>query len=164
MLAAHRATLQAAQQKVRAFGGGGGFGVYVLRSPLGGHVVERHIAPGQSVDGTVIGYQVADLAHLWIELSVFERDLASVHVEDEVDVRPLADLAVKIPGKVAHVGEVIDPVSRSTGVRIAVDNPKVHLRPGQSVEATITSGSVEREALLVPHEADEDEAELAPAE
>jgi cobalt-zinc-cadmium efflux system membrane fusion protein len=152
-LTTHRAALQAAQQRVKAYGGGGGFGVYVLRSPLAGHVVERNVSPGQSVDGTIVGYKVADLAHLWIELSVFERDLAAVHTADEVDVSPLADLAVKMPGKVAHVGEVIDPVSRSTGVRIAVDNPKVHLRPGQSVQATITGGSVEREAMLIPHSA-----------
>lgn len=150
-LATHRAALQAAQQRARAFGGGGGFGVYVLRSPLAGHVVERHVAPGQSVDGSSAGYKIADLAHLWIELSVFERDLPAVRVGDEVDVSPLSTAGVKLPGKVAHVGEVIDPVSRSTQVRIAVDNPKVHLRPGQAVEATITSASVEREALLVPH-------------
>lgn len=84
---------------------------------------------------------------------MFERDLAAVRVGDDVDVSPLSSSGVKIPGKVAHVGEVIDPVSRSTQVRIAVDNPKVHLRPGQAVEATITSGSVEREALLVPQAA-----------
>lgn len=152
-LATQRAALQAAQQRVKAFGGGAGFGVYVLRSPIAGHVVERNISPGQSVDGTIVGYKVADLTHLWIELSVFERDLGAVHVGDEVDVSPLADLTVKMPGKVAHVGEVIDPVSRSTHVRIAVDDPKVHLRPGQSVEATITGGSVEREALVIPHSA-----------
>lgn len=152
-LATQRAALQAAQQRARAYGGGGGFGVYVLRSPLAGHVVERHIAPGQSVDGASPGYKIADLAHLWIELSVFERDLTGIQVGDEVAVSPLSSADVKLPGKVAHVGEVIDPISRSTEVRIAVDNPKVHLRPGQAVEATITSASVEREALLVPHAA-----------
>ncbi len=150
-LAKDRSMLQAAQQRSRAFGGGGGFGLYVLRAPLAGHVVERHVSPGQSVDGSSPGYKIADLAHLWIELSVFERDLGAVRVGDEVDVSPLSDTAVKLPGKVAHVGEVIDPISRSTEVRIAVDNPKVHLRPGQAVEATITSGTVERDALLVPH-------------
>ncbi len=152
-LATHRAALRAAQQRVKAFGGGGGFGVYVLRTPIAGHVVERHIAPGQSVDGTNIGYKVADLAHLWIELSIFERDLEVVHVGDDVEVSPLADPRTKLPGKVAHVGEVIDPVSRSTDVRVAVDFPKVHLRPGQSVEAVITSGTAPRDALLVPHSA-----------
>ncbi len=152
-LATQRASLQAAQQRVRAYGGGAGFGVHVLRTPIAGHVVERHVAPGQSVDGSGIAYKIADLSHLWIELSIFERDLEAVHVGDDVEVRPLADPKTKLPGTVAHVGEVIDPVSRSTAVRVAVDFPKVHLRPGQSVEAVITSGTAPRDALLLPHAA-----------
>lgn len=152
-LAGHRAGLQAAQQRVRALGGGGAFGTYVLRSPIAGHVVERNVAPGQSTDGATVGYKIADLDHLWIELSVFEKDLGSVRIDDEVEVSPLAEPDVKIPGKVAHVGEVIDPTTRSTEVRVTVDMPKYHLRPGQSVQATITSATVTREALLVPEAA-----------
>lgn len=149
-LATTSAGLRAAEQRVRAFGGGGVFGLFVLSSPIGGHIVERHISPGQSVDSNVVGYKVADLDHLWIELSVFERDLASVHVDDDVDVSPLAEPHLKIAGRVAHVGEVISPTTRSTEVRVTVDFPKHHLRVGQSVHATITSSAAEREALLVP--------------
>jgi cobalt-zinc-cadmium efflux system membrane fusion protein len=149
-LATASATLHAAQQRVQAYGGNATFGVFVLRSPIGGHVIERHIAPGQSVDANVVGYKVADLDHLWIELSVFERDLASVHIDDEVQVAPLASPNEKITGKIAHVGEVIDPSTRSTDVRVTVEKPRFHLRVGQSVEATITNGLTEREAVLVP--------------
>lgn len=144
------AMLQAAQQKVQAYGGNATFGTFVLRSPIGGHVIERHVAPGQSVDPNVIGYKVADLDHLWIELSVFERDLASVHINDEVLVAPLASPNEKITGKIAHVGEVIDPATRSTDVRVTVEKPRFHLRVGQSVEATITNGLTERDAILIP--------------
>jgi len=157
-LATNRASLQAAQQRVRALGGGGtagNFGVHVLRAPLAGHVIERHLSPGQSVDVAGVGYKIADLAHLWVELSIFERDLGSVHVGDDVEIVPVGganqENAVKIPGKVAHVGELIDPRTRSTDVRIAVDHPKVHLRPGQSVEATIVGETRPRDALLIPH-------------
>jgi cobalt-zinc-cadmium efflux system membrane fusion protein len=150
-LATQRAALQAARQRAQALGGGGVFGLYVLRAPLAGDVIERNLSPGQSLDGPMVGYKVADLAHLWIELSVFERDLDSVRVGDDVAVRPLSNPNLTIPGKVAHVGEVIDAVSRSTDVRVAVDHPGVHLRAGQSVEATITSASVERDVVLVPH-------------
>src|SRR5262249_22262606 len=108
--------------------------------------------PGQSVDGTVIAYRVADLDHLWIELSVFERDLPSVHVDDEVEVSPLSEQGRKLPGKVAHVGEVIDQATRSTQVRVTIDNPKYHVRVGQAVQATITSAGAEREALLIPQD------------
>jgi len=148
-----RAGLQASIQRVQAFGGGGGFGIYVLRSPLAGDVVECHLSAGQSVDGSVVGYKVANLAHLWVELSAFEKDLDVVHIGDDVDIRPLSDPNEVLAGKVAHVGEVIDPVSRSAEVRIAVDNPRVALRPGQFVEATITSGTASRAALLVPRAA-----------
>jgi membrane fusion protein, heavy metal efflux system len=152
-LASSRASLQAAQQRVKAFGGNGSFGLFVLRTPIAGHVVEHHISPGQSVDSNIIGYKVADLEHLWIELSVFERDIGSVHVDDDVEVTPLAQPSQKIEGRVAHVGEVIDPTTRSTAVRVTVDRPKHHLRVGQSVQATIRSAAAEREALLVPQSA-----------
>lgn len=146
--------LKAAQQRVQALGGGAGaFGLFVVKSPIAGHVVERHLSPGQSVDGNAIGYKIADLDHLWIELSVFERDLGFVRLGDDVEVSPLSAPSVKIAGKVAHVGEVIDPTTRSTDVRVAVDTPKYHLRPGQSVHAMITSGTVERDAVLIPHSA-----------
>ncbi|MBX3191583.1 MAG: efflux RND transporter periplasmic adaptor subunit [Labilithrix sp.] len=149
-LATHRASLQSAQQRVRSFGGDGAFGMFVLRTPIAGHVVEARLAPAQSVDSNVVGYKVADLDHLWVELSVFERDLGSVHVDDDVTVSPIAAPDQHIAGRVAHVGEVIDPATRSTSVRVSVDHPKYHLRVGQSVQATITSQASEREAVLVP--------------
>lgn len=151
-LATASATLHAAKQRVQAYGGNATFGVFVLRSPIGGHVIERHVSPGQSVDPNVIGYKVADLDHLWIELSVFERDLSSVHIDDEVLIAPLASPTEQITGKIAHVGEVIDQTTRSTDVRVTVEKPRFHLRVGQSVEATITNGLTEREAVLIPTE------------
>ena len=46
-----------------------------------------------------------------------------------------------------------DPRARPGEVRVAVDFPKVHLRPGQSVEAVITSGTAPRDARSIPHSA-----------
>jgi membrane fusion protein, heavy metal efflux system len=151
-LANQTAALQAVQQRARAFGAGkGAFGVFVLRSPIDGHVVERNISPGQSVDGSVIGYKVADLRHLWIELSVFERDLRFVSIGDDADVAP--GEGPHIHGKVAHVGSVIDAATRSAPVRVAIDDPEAPLRVGQSVHAKLRSSAPERDAVLVPHEA-----------
>lgn len=153
-LAHQRAAMLAAQQRAKAFGAAGGaFGVFVLRSPIDGHVVERNVAPGQSVDGNVIGYKVADLAHVWIELSVFEVDLPLVHVGDDADIAPVADPSAKFRGKVAHVGALVDPATRSAAVRVTVDDPERPLRVGQSVHATITSSAPARDAVLVPHDA-----------
>jgi len=154
-LSSQRATLQAAQQRTKVFGGDhqGQLGVFVMRSPIAGQVVERHVVPGQSVDGDFIGYKVANLDHLWIELSVFERDLAFVMRGDPVEVNPVAAPKVRLPAVVAHVGEIIEEATRSTQVRVAIDQPSVHLRPGQSVHATIISNRATEDALQIPRDA-----------
>ncbi len=147
-----KAAFAGAQQRVRAFGGNGAFGLFVVKSPIAGHVVSGHLSPGESVEASKASFKVADIAHLWVELSVFEHDLPSLCVGDPVELRPSSDPGVRIDGKVAHVGEVIDPTSRSTDVRITVDDPPYHLRPGQAVSAIISTNGSGREALLVPHE------------
>src|SRR5262249_15512032 len=134
-------------------GEGGRFGVYVVRAPLAGTVVERTISPGQSVEGHLVAYRVANLDYLWIELAVFERNLAAIHKGDPVEVRPLADPGQGLVRTVAYVGDEIDRTTRSASVRVKVDNRPRKLRPGQSVTAGIRTSGPAREALLVPRSA-----------
>ena len=152
-LSSRKAALSAAIQRVRVFGGGGSFGIYVVRSPIAGHVVSGHLSPGQSVESNGASFKVADVSHLWVELSVFERDISSLCVGDDVDIRPASEPDVSLPAKVAHVGEVIDPSTRSTDVRITVDKPSYHLRPGQAVSAIISTKGTGAKVLLVPQDA-----------
>jgi cobalt-zinc-cadmium efflux system membrane fusion protein len=155
LLGEHQAMLTAAQQKVVALGGGQGgrFGVYVLRAPLAGTVVERNVSPGQSVEDHLVAYRVANLDHLWIELAVFEKNLAAIHKGDAVEVRPLADQEQVLEGTVAYVGDEIERTTRSASVRVKVDNRPRKLRPGQSVTAGIRTSGPARDAILVPREA-----------
>jgi cobalt-zinc-cadmium efflux system membrane fusion protein len=151
-LAEQHALLGAAHQKVAALGGatGGALGVYVLRAPLSGSVVERHVSAGQSVENNLVAYRVADLGHLWIELSVFERSVDAIRRGDVVEIRPLADPERLIKGTVAHVGDALDAATRSAPVRVKIDNRARTLRPGQSVTASIRASGPTRTALLLP--------------
>jgi cobalt-zinc-cadmium efflux system membrane fusion protein len=150
-----KALLSAAQQRAAALGGAtaGGFGTYVLRAPLDGSLVERHVAPGQSVENNVVAFRVANLDQLWVELAVFERDIGAVRKDDVVVISPLSDPERKIQGRVEHVGEVIDLNSRSADVRVEVDNKARGLRPGQSVSAAIRASGPARVGLSVPQSA-----------
>lgn len=149
------AMLNAARQRVAALGGNGAgqFGVYFVRSPLKGTVVERHIAAGQSVDGNLIAMRVADLNKLWIELSVFEREIGAIRHDDKVEIIATGETGKSIQGRVAHVGEVISLDTRSADVRVEVDNESRALRPGQSVRAVIHASGPARVALSVPSSA-----------
>jgi membrane fusion protein, heavy metal efflux system len=93
---------------------------------------------------------VADLSKVWIELSVFERDLPAVREGDEVEVRLPADKSTVFTGTVAHVAEVIDPEKRAARVRVELDNADRRLRPGLSVTAEIHASGPRAERLTVP--------------
>ena len=149
--------LGAAKQKVAALSGGvgsrssGRLGAHELRSPMKGTIVERHISPGQSVEGQLVAFRVADIDHLWVELDVFERNLSKIRVGDRVELSPLAAPKEVFEGRVALVGAVIDAESRSAPIRIEVDNRDRRLRAGQAVNARIHAASGgEQPSTLVP--------------
>lgn len=154
--AAAKAELFAAEQKVRAFGGGSRaseIGILPIASPIDGKLVKMFASRGQSVEPSFTLFQVADLGRLWIELAVFERELGHVRVNDEVEISPQTNPSIVLRGTVAHVGDVIDLETRSADVRVVVDNPEESLRPGQSVLAKIHTSSSPEPALLIPLDA-----------
>lgn len=155
-LASQQASLNAARQRVVALGGSkqsGPLGVFILRAPLSGNVVESNIAVGQSVQADLVAFRVANLDELWIDLSVFERTIGMVKTGDLVEVTPMADVTKVIKGKVAHVSEILNLETRSGKVRVQVDNKDRLLRPGQSVTAVIQTATPARDSLSVPVDA-----------
>jgi membrane fusion protein, heavy metal efflux system len=145
-VAARSATLllAAAKQKVAALGGSEragdqSLGSHALRTPIKGTVVERNVAPGQFIEGQLIAFKVANLNHLWVELDVFERNLALIRVGDSAELRPLSGNYGTLQGKVAKVASTIDQETHSAKVRIEVENGDGRLRVGQAIKATIHS-------------------------
>jgi cobalt-zinc-cadmium efflux system membrane fusion protein len=153
--ASARADLVAAEQRVRAFGGtiDGETGILQLRSPIGGKVVERGVARGQSVEPTHTAFRVADLRRVWVQLAVFERELPAVHAGDDVEISPQTDASTTLRGRVAYVGDVLDLETRTAPVRVVVDQPETPLRPGQSVVAKIHTALPLATSLVLPREA-----------
>ena len=153
--ASARADLLAAEQRLRALGGSSRspIGVLALATPVAGRVVEMNVATGQFVEPTTTVARVADLSRLWIELDVFERELAHVREGDRVDLSPQTNQGLTLEGRVAHVGDVIDLDTRSAPVRVVVANDEGALRPGQSVLARIHTRAATKPALVAPLDA-----------
>ncbi|MEW6432921.1 MAG: efflux RND transporter periplasmic adaptor subunit [Myxococcota bacterium] len=144
----------AAEKSVEALGGAvdGPLGVLKLKSPLDGRVVELHVKRGQTVEPSDTLFVVADLSRVWVELTVFERDLAAVREGDEVDVRVPSAPGVAHKGVIAHVPEVIDEAKRAAEVRVELENDGA-LRPGLAVTATIHASGPREARLTVPRAA-----------
>jgi cobalt-zinc-cadmium efflux system membrane fusion protein len=125
-------------------------GIMLLRSPIGGRVVMTQASQGQTVEPSDTLFEVADLGTVWVELTVFERDLDRIREGDSVEIRPAAATKTTLHGTVAHVGDVVDPTTRSAVVRVLVDNKEGLLRPGQSTSARIQSHQLAERSLTIP--------------
>jgi cobalt-zinc-cadmium efflux system membrane fusion protein len=125
---------------------------FVLRAPIDGVVVERPAFPGMEVrpDGATPLVTVADLSRLWVLADVYERDLGRVSVGVGATVRLVASPARAYRGQVTHVGELVDPATRTVKLRIVVDNAGLELKPEMFVRVTVEGPAAAAPVLGVP--------------
>jgi cobalt-zinc-cadmium efflux system membrane fusion protein len=122
---------------------------YVLRSPIAGTVIAMEGAQGgywNDINAPVM--TVADLSTVWLSANVAERDLAQVAVGQKTSITVDAWPGKSFDGKVAYVGAVLDPETRTVQVRVAIDNRAGAFKPGMFAHAGFAGTS--RRALLVP--------------
>lgn len=119
--------------------------IYPLRAPFAGTIVERHATLGELVTPERNLFTLADLSHVWIWIDVFQRDLARVHLEDQVQARVDAFPDVAFTGTVSYLSARVDAETRTLRARLDVANPGGKLRPGMFVDV----------ALVDPHGVDE---------
>jgi cobalt-zinc-cadmium efflux system membrane fusion protein len=121
----------------------------VVRSPINGTVVEKLISPGQLLQaaGTPC-FTVADLSQVWVMADFFETDLGDVAVGNSAEIITSAAIQ-SIPGTVDNISAIVDPNTRSIGVRVVAKNPGEVLKKQMYVRVLIHS-SRESTGLLVP--------------
>ena len=121
----------------------------MIRSPITGTVVEKLITPGQLLQaGTTPCFTVADLSRVWVIAQIFGSSLASVSLGDAAEVVTGID-SKNFTGTVANIAALVDPGTRSVGVRVVVENPGGVLKKQMYVRVLIHAHQ-ESTGLLVP--------------
>ena len=122
----------------------------LVRSPCDGIVSEAPMAVGRSVKpgDKLIG--LLNLSRLWLWVSFYE-DEVNLLKEGELMTVVFPGLANRsFEGKISVITPTIDPVKRTTLVRIDIPNPDGQLRPGMS--ANVTTDIDAGEGLTIPFE------------
>ncbi|RKH91828.1 efflux RND transporter periplasmic adaptor subunit [Corallococcus sp. AB045] len=150
--AAAEAEVAAAKAALTALGAAGGDGTsgFVLKAPIDGTVVERTARLGQMADPSQPLFRVGDLSSLWLIVHAFERDAVRLMPGADARVTFAAFPGQEFTAKVGHVGQRVDPHSRTIPVRLELDNGKGLLRPGMSASASIPLGDPGATLTAVP--------------
>lgn len=126
-----------------------------LTSPMSGTVVMRSVHVGQWARPSETLVEVVDLDELWLQASVYEREMRFVDVDQPVQVEVRAFPGEVFRGTVAQVAGTLDERTRSIGVRVVLPNPEHRLRPGMFATARIqgTPAHEPRRLLVIPRAA-----------
>jgi len=153
-----RAALRAAEDKLRLLGvrpdpgGDRAVSTFSLVAPFAGTIVAKDAVLGELATPEKSLFTIVDLSVLWIQASLFERDLAKVKVGAEAVVSIAAYPGEEFRGQVVYVGDVMDKETRTVRARIELPNPDGRLKPDMFATAAIETGRA-TERLLVPVDA-----------
>ncbi|MBX9602486.1 MAG: efflux RND transporter periplasmic adaptor subunit [Bryobacteraceae bacterium] len=99
-----------------------------IRAPFSGVVVKLNVAPGAVIDPTMPLFSIADLSSVYVEAQVFEKDLGRIRTGQPTQVRFEAYPGETFTGRVVSIRDILDPQTRTAGVRIEMPNPANKLR------------------------------------
>ncbi len=114
--------------------------VYELRSPIAGTVIDRQISLGEYASEQKPSFVIADLSSVWIDFSVYRRDISRVRVGDTIVIDP-EDGGAPIESKITYVSPVGTSDTQSSIARAVVDNSASRLRPGFFVTGRLMMGA-----------------------
>lgn len=151
-LAEARIEHRSATEKL-ALGSGGRSkeGGYALVAPVDGTIIERHATVGEVLDSNTRAFTVADLSTLWVNVTVYAKDLARVHAGQAASVRA-EGIEQVARGTISYVSQVADEQTRSSIARVVLPSPGPAWRPGLFATADIVVDELDA-AVTVSEEA-----------
>jgi len=126
---------------------------YRLTSPGTGVVIEKDITKGEVIETGKKVFTISDLSTVWVLLNIYEKDLAKITRGTPVKIRTESYPGEIFSGKVAYVGDTLDPQSRTLSVRVEVPNPRRRLKPGMFATAEMAGGATSKQSILAPSSA-----------
>lgn len=113
--------------------------VYELKAPIAGTIIERNAARGEYVSEQKSAFVIADLTSVWVDLSVYRRDFAKLHIGDKVLI-DMDDGTEPVATRITYVSPIGSSDTQTALVRAVAANDS-RLRPGLFVTARLVHSS-----------------------
>ncbi len=113
---------------------------YELHAPADGVIIEQHAVYGEVLDTRSRSFTLADLSRVWVNLTVYQKDLNLLHPGQPVRIRHRFGLStdgMSNNSTIAWISPTLDEKTRSAIARVILDNAHGHWRPGLFVNAQV---------------------------
>lgn len=119
-----------------------------IRAPLGGIVIEKHVVLGELLQVDTQAFTVVDLQDVWVDLRVYQRDLAQVRTGLRVGISAGHGIP-DVDGVLSYLAPTVQEDTRTILARVVLTNPQGLWRPGLFVKGHIRAEETHG-AVVVP--------------
>ena len=116
------------------------FPFHELRAPVSGTVVAKHMTFGEVVTTETDVFQLADLSDVWVNLTVYQKDLNAVREGQSVRIVGGHGIG-EATAPITYVSPLVDEATRTAIARVILPNEDRRWRPGLFVTARVETGS-----------------------
>ena len=106
-------------------------------APRSGVVIKKNITLGDVVNSSEPLYVVADLSSVWLDITVYDKDLADIQVGEIVSFTSDSLAARTFTGKIDYIQPLAGDSTRTFVARATLANPGLALKPGMFGTAMI---------------------------
>lgn len=120
----------------------------IVRAPASGILMKREITPGASVSPGDNLFLISDLSSVWVIAEVPEKNLSLLKLGAPARIKVAAYPEASFTGRIARIGEMLNPETRTVEVRCLVDNRYGKLKLEMFATISLAIGD-KRTALMV---------------
>lgn len=124
---------------------------FQVKTLISGTVIGKHVTRGEAASRDRDIFVIADLSTVWIDLTVYQRDLDHVKVGQRAQVYVGHD-PVKGTASISYVTPIVDEHTRTATARLVLTNKNSFWRPGMFVTGKVLIENTEV-PLAVPRSA-----------
>ncbi len=121
---------------------------YALIAMIDGVVIDKHITLGESLQSDHSVYTIADLSDVWVNLTLYQKDLLTVRKGQSVSVSGGVHLPTAY-GKIDYVSPTLDEHTRTGYARVVLPNLDGVWKPGMFITGHVFVGE-EAAKVVVP--------------
>ncbi len=119
-----------------------------IRSPMSGVITDRPLYPGEMAAAGTPLLTVMDISSVIAKAHIPQSEAAALKIGDK-GTMTVPGIEEPIEGKVTVVSPALDPASTTVEIWLEAKNPKHILKPGTSVQLSLTAQTV-KDALVIP--------------
>lgn len=123
---------------------------FEVYADVAGVVIARNVSVGDFVSRGTAMFEIVDLSAVWVILDAYESDLGAIRKGNDLNFQVSAYPGREFKAKVTYIDPVLNPDTRTVGIRAEAVNRNFELKPEMFVSAAISTSQKAQSGLMIP--------------